>query len=343
MPLTPLAAERVAREAAQHAFGPSARSIGMDWHLPVDQGLDGKQIERWSERLGEALVRLRQAEVKALEQGIKPAGPLNAPQLMVLGMDGGRVQTREKDPKTQSRWRENKVLSLTSYLPGDGKDQPPRKLVSTYVATMEKVAGFGPMVAVEAYRRGLWQAAVVLNISDGGNWIDPVSELHGLVDVRILDFHHADERLFEVARALKGKDTPEARALGEELEDLLYHGKVEQVLVWMKSEAERLGPAQETDGPTHPREVLRQNLGYFEKYQPHMHYDEYRAQGWPIGSGNVEAGVKCFNKRVKGTDQFWNKSGVESIMALRAFWISQDQRWDRYWVNRPAYLPRQAA
>jgi hypothetical protein len=354
VPLTPLAAERVARESACYAFGQAARSISIDWHLPQDGQLDGKQIERWAHRLGDALVSKRDAEVKDLERGIKPDGPLNTPQLMVLGMDGGRVQMREKDAKTQSRWRENKVLSISSYLPGEkgwsrkskgseSKSKPPRKLVTTYVATMGNAQAFGPMVAAEAYRRGLWQALVVLNISDGGNWIDPLSELYKLVDHRILDFHHADERLFEVASALKGKETPEAQALGKELENLLYNGKVEQVIAWMKAEAERLGPAQPNDGPTHVREVLRQNIGYFERHQQHMRYDEYRAKGWPIGSGNVEAGVKCFNKRVKGTEQFWHRRGVEAVMALRALWMSQDQRWQRHWTNRPAYPPRLAA
>ncbi|MCL2648997.1 MAG: hypothetical protein FWD61_18695 [Phycisphaerales bacterium] len=46
---------------------------------------------------------------------------------------------------------------------------------------------------------------------------------------------------------------------------------------------------------------------------------------------------------MKGTDQFWSREGVEAIMALRALWMSQDQRWDRYWTNRPAYIPRLAA
>ena len=53
--------------------------------------------------------------------------------------------------------------------------------------------------------------------------------------------------------------------------------------------------------------------------------------------------MKCFNKRVKGTDQFWSREGVEAIMALRALWMSQDQRWDRYWTNRPAYTQKLAA
>ena len=336
VPLTPVAAERVAREGALEAFESSARALTIDWHL-ADQPLDGTEIKRWSERLGQRLVDPRAQEIAALERGFKPEGPLNPVSLMVLGLDGGRVQMKEKDPATKSRWKEDKVASFSSYMPGDGKEREPRKLVTTYAATMEDAQAFGPMVALEAYRRGLWQVPVVLLISDGGNWIDPLAELQRLADERIIDFYHADERLFEVAGALCGKETPAAVALGKQLESLLYEGQVAAVIAYMKTEVQRLGPAQENDGPTHPREVLRQNLGYFEKHQAHMHYDVYRRKGWPIGSGNVEAGVKCFNKRIKGTDQFWTKPGVEAIMALRAMWLSQDQRWDRYWANRSAY------
>jgi hypothetical protein len=76
---------------------------------------------------------------------------------------------------------------------------------------------------------------------------------------------------------------------------------------------------------------------------PMVALEAYRRKGWPIGSGNVEAGVKCFNHRVKGTEQFWTKPGVEAIRALRALWLSQDLRWDRYWANRSAYGLAQAA
>ncbi len=69
-----------------------------------------------------------------------------------------------------------------------------------------------------------------------------------------------------------------------------------------------------------------------------MMYDVYRGKGWPIGSGNTEAGVKTFNKRVKGTEQRWRIPGAEAILALRAAWKSQDARWERLWANRPAYI-----
>jgi len=76
---------------------------------------------------------------------------------------------------------------------------------------------------------------------------------------------------------------------------------------------------------------------------PMVALEAYRRKGWPIGSGNVEAGVKCFKHCVKGTEQFWTKPGVEAIRALRALWLSQVLRWDRYWANHSAYGLAQAA
>ena len=91
----------------------------------------------------------------------------------------------------------------------------------------------------------------------------------------------------------------------------------------------------------HPRRVLQENLTYLQRHADQMNYPTYRAKGWPIGSGVTESGVKLFNKRVKGTEQFWNEAGAESMLALRALRLSQDERWHHYWLW--GYLPRKAA
>ncbi len=134
-----------------------------------------------------------------------------------------------------------------------------------------------------------------------------------------------------------GEDSPEVAPLAEELKEHLWNGRVDAVIGELGVHANRLGPPQGSDGPEHPRRVLANNVGYFTRHKPHMDYPEYRRKGWPIGSGMTEAGVKQFNKRVKGTEQFWNESGVEVILALRALWLSQDDRWDRYWSTRGGY------
>jgi len=277
-------------------------------------------------------------EVRAFEQGSRPAWPLNSPELLVIGMDGGRVQTREKQGGNGSRWREDKVCAITSYVPGDGTaGHRPEPLVTTYVATMGKTEAFGKLVHVEAERRGLRQAKTVLVMGDGGNWIDPLSDRERLHDHRIVDYYHAAEHLYEAARAALGKEASASLVLAEQLKDLLWDGQREQVISILKTHADRLGPPQESDGPDHPRRVLANNVGYFQKHRHHMNYPTYRRKGWPIGSGVTESAVKLFNKRVKGTEQFWSIPGVESILSLRALWLSQDGRWKRYWNTRPAY------
>jgi hypothetical protein len=332
--LTSRAARRVAREGALQSFDQAALALNEDWGVH----LDGKQVQRWSEAIGQAVTQARDAEVRAYEEGIRPATLRNPPELLVIAMDGGRVQTREKSGENGSRWREDKVAAITSYLPGDGtEDHLPEPLVTTYVATMGKTEAFGKLVHVEAERRGLRRARKVLVMGDGGNWIDPLSERERLHDQRIVDYYHAAEHLHEAARAALGQDTPEAKALAEQLNDTLWAGRVDDVIQMLAEHAARLGPPQDTDGPAHPRRILANNVNYFQTHRQHMDYPAYRAQGWPIGSGLVESAVKQFNKRVKGSEQFWSLPGVESILSLRALWLAHDERWERYWDTRPAY------
>lgn len=316
------------------SFDQAALALNEDWGTH----LDGKQVERWSEAMGRTMMSMRDAQIAAYEQGIRPAAPLNSSPLLVIAMDGGRVQTREKQGENGSRWREDKVAAITSYLPGDGtKDHSPTPLVTTYVATMGKTEAFGKLVHVEAERRGLRAGPTVLVMGDGGNWIDPLSERERLHDQRIVDYYHAAEHLHEAARAAMGKDSPEASTLAERLTDHLWDGELDEVIALLKTHADRLGPPQDSDGPDHPRRVLANNVGYFQTHRRHMDYPKYRTKGWPIGSGLAESAVKRFNKRVKGTEQFWSLPGVEAILCLRALLLSQDERWRNYWNTRPAY------
>lgn len=332
--MTSHAARRMAREGALHSFDQAAMVLNEDWGTHWD----GKQIQRWSEGLGRTVMLERDAEAQAYEQGCRPTSPLNPPALLVIGMDGGRVQTREQQGGNGSRWREDKVAAITSYLPGDGTpEHPPQPLVTTYVATMGKTEAFGKLVHVEAERRGLRQTETVLVMGDGGNWIDPLSTRERLHDHRIVDYYHAVEHLYEAAWASLGKDTPEAVALAQQLKDHLWNGQRDEVIAILRTHADRLGPPRDSDGPNHPRRVVSNNVGYFEKHHHHMDYPTYRRKGWPIGSGVTESAVKQFNKRVKGTEQFWSEPGVETILSLRALWLSQDDRWTRYWKHRPAY------
>jgi hypothetical protein len=205
--LTPRAARRVVREGASRSFDQGAAALNEDWGTR----LDGKQVQRCAEAIGARVVQARAAEVRAYEQGAHPASPPNPPELLVIGMDGGRVQTREKQGENGSRWREDTVCAITAYLPVAGRQEHrPRPLVTPDVAALEKAAAFGKLVHVAAERRGLRQASTVLVLGDGGDRIDPQSERERHHDPRVVDNYQAAGHLYDDARAAMGQAAPES-------------------------------------------------------------------------------------------------------------------------------------
>ena len=342
MHLTPRAAEKVCREGVQEPFDTAARNINADWGTTYD----GKQMQRWVEGYGRQVATEQEQERQAYAKtGAHPEGPPNAPEVLGVGMDGGRVQEREKDPQSDSHWHEDKVLTISSYrkaLPEKPGDDPlPVRLVTTYAATMQDSHPFGQLARIEAERRGIRQALEVVVIGDGAAWIDTEAQTHFACHARIIDFYHVVERLGELAKALYPDQEKASKRLADRLEGQLYNGKAAAILRWMTKKQKQVGLPRKNDLKEHPRSVLAEQKAYMERHQAHMDYTTYRAKGWPIGSGVVESGVKLFNKRVKGTEQFWNESGAEAVLALRALWLSQDGRWDHYWLY--GHLPRKAA
>jgi hypothetical protein len=72
-----------------------------------------------------------------------------------------------------------------------------------------------------------------------------------------------------------------------------------------------------------------------ENNQPRMDYPCYRRQGLPIITGLVESLIKQFNRRVKGTEKFWNETQAETILQLRAAQLSEDDRLAEHLKTRP--------
>lgn len=178
----------------------------------------------------------------------------------------------------------------------------------------------------------LCRAGEVVVLGDGAAWIDGVCEEHFLHPARIVDYYHAAEHVHDCAQAVWPEDEAKRKALAEQWKTLLWKGRIEELIEPLKRESARMGEPLKEDAADHPRRVLQRNVGYFAKHAEHMKYPQYRRRGWPIGSGTVESGMKQLNKRMKGTDQFWNTEGAESILALRGQWLSQDGRWEHYWL-----------
>jgi hypothetical protein len=170
--------------------------------------LGAETVRRHSTRVGTALADAEDAALAAVERTREAAEPVDpAPGALVVELDGVMV-------RYQDGWHEVKVGAV-----GGVVDRTATAL--SYTAAREGPDRFGPRLVAEAARRGAleivgWDGPIrgrglarlrqVIVLGDGARWIwDLAAEQFG-DRVEIVDYYHASQHLWEVARALQPDD-----------------------------------------------------------------------------------------------------------------------------------------
>jgi hypothetical protein len=217
--------------------------------------------------------------------------------------------------------------------------RPPQLVAPSSVAARESADQFGPRLLAEAARRGAlevvgWEqppgtdprlagplgpALAVLRtvqvLGDGAVWIWHLAAEHfGGERLEVVDWFHASEHLWALAKALHGEGTPEARAWAEQAEHRL----------WRHGAAPLLALLRETTASTAAGvEALRVERGYFTTNAARMDYPRFRTLGLPIGSGAVESGAKhLVQHRLARAGMRWSVAGATAILTLRTHRLS---------------------
>jgi hypothetical protein len=228
---------------------------------------------------------------------------------------------------------------LSVYAPAEEKPEPrwqPEPLVRTCQATLEASETFGPMAAAEAHRRNFFAAQARAFLGDGGAWIWTLHRTHFPTFEPIVDFVHVLTHVYLAAKAAGGAAaTVWERYLG--WATACWQGGVATVLEQLRALLETMPPPPEDQEvkPTEPYEVIRLTIGYLANNQARMDYPRYRREGLPTCSGLVESLIKQFNRRVKGTEKFWNPTQAETILQVRAAYLCEDERLTKHLKNRP--------
>ena len=177
--------------------------------------------------------------------------------------------------------------------------------IKTYVATMQPWESFGWFLRVEAEQRGYAKAKTKLFLADGAPHIRDLQRLHFPDATFILDWPHGVEHVSASARAAFGDGTAQAKTCYVEHRQMLWDGKVDALIRELEKLAHRAGAPRDEDPEGSPRKVLHRNAySYFPNNREAMAYPAFRAKGWPIGSGVVEAAVKQFGIRMKSSEKF---------------------------------------
>ena len=207
------------------------------------------------------------------------------------------------------------------------------RLVRTAVATTQSAQEFGWIVAAEAMRRNFYEAPHRALVGDGGNWIEPLGQMHFPGWVQVLDFLHLLTHLYAASVAAWRRDGRRAWRLYERLLRSAWAGRVHEVVAALRQQSARLSCAGTR--AHEDRRTLALTLAYVEKNADRMNYPQYRRDGLPVTSAAVESLIKQFNQRVKGTEKFWLRGGAEAILQVRAAYLSDDGRGEAFHTRRP--------
>jgi len=282
------------------------------WFTQVTVGRE--TARRLTERAGAALVAQDTAQVEHLEQHW-PA-PVPPAPVHQLSVDGAMV------PLVHGEWAEVKTLAIGRVVQRGGE---PQATDLSYFSRLADAETFRRLAWVETHRRGITLAPRVCAVVDGAEWCQAFITRHCPDAVRILDFPHAAGYVSAVAQAMFGPGTAEASAWLEPQLHTLKRADPEQVLA-----ALRALPVTESLTPEAAAEKRDSAVAYLEARLPQLQYAQFRAAGYPIGSGAVESANKLVvEARLKGSGMHWARPNVNPMVALRA--LACSDRWAEGW------------
>jgi hypothetical protein len=205
----------------------------------------------------------------------------------------------------------------------------PEVLVKSVVATKRPYAALGLILAAAAWGRGFAAARRKAFVADGAevNWT--IWQRHFSHYIPILDFIHAISRVFQAAMA--GRKFVDGWPVYCRWAQWLWGGQVGDLLAELKQRSTELGPPTKDDPTTSPRRLVHEAVTYLRNHQAFMNYGEYRRQGLPITSSLMESTVKQVSRRVKGTEKFWSEAGSETMLQLRADYLSDTAPMPAFW------------
>ena len=307
---TPAAADEMARCAVSHPYKDAAEAfsrchafkvspdtireiVGMlyDESSAFAKGSGGGERDACDEKAGIVCVMADGTGMPMRKECLKGA----------KGKDG-RARTRE-------------VKAGAIFVASRTKDNEPHRDLdtTTYVATTHRREKFGKYLRSEFDRRFSREPDTVLYITDGGKWLHSIHESEFPFAVEILDVYHAVEHLKPLLAGLGIKEnSKEWKYRHHYWSECIKAGKVQNVLdyIWKNMRA-RLG-----------KDAMRE-YKYYRSNAGRMKYDEYRANGWFIGSGVIESGCKTvIGQRFKQSGMIWSLKGAKALLPLRTLYKS---------------------
>jgi hypothetical protein len=295
--------------------------------IPVsDQSMD-----KATQAYGQAV---QQVEHEQRDQARAGQRATEVPLRLYGSIDGGRVRTRAPKGEEQP-WREVKIgawYQARGVPPVDPDDEWSIQAHDiSYYADICPAADFGELVWSTGVARGAENAAELILIGDGAQWIWDQVDLHFPDAIQIIDWFHACEYLMPVAKQAFEEDARQHQWL-QTTRDALWKGDLDTVIAACQAHIQPDLSARD--------DAAQQAVTYYTNNQHRMDYASYRKQGYQIGSGTIESAVKQIaSQRLKVSGARWHVQSARCVAKARAAYLSN--QWDNL-AQRRTHLRKSA-
>ncbi len=271
------------------------------------QAYGEEQIKREAE--WEAQADARDA-VLDQKRTVKPPGRLYG------AIDGGRVHIRGEEGVEDALWRELKAgawfttRALPPAKPGD--EWSIRAENIDYYADICEAETFSRLVGSTGFQQHAQLAQELIILGDGARWIWDLVDEHYPHAIQIVDWFHACAYLEPVAKVAFG-DQAKRQAWIQQTKTALWKGRLFEVIAACR---QHVDPHREDD-------PAQKAVTYYTNNRSRMDYSTYRANGYHIGSGTIESGIKQIGtQRMKVAGAFWNFESARKVAKARAAYLS---------------------
>jgi hypothetical protein len=278
----------------------------------MGQEVSPNTIERLAHQVGGQVLKQQDQQLKDFWADHQPPPATAHPKRLYVTMDGTTVHEKDgwHDAKAGRLYWEDDRCRPQSYTLGRFDDSQT----------------FGWHVWLAACRCGVRQAQEVVVLGDGAAWIRHEKQRHFDGATFIVDWFHADEHIWNCGKALLGEGTPATEAWCREREAWLWEGNTKRLTDDLSEQLKQRRGAKRT--------ALEDLRRYILNNEWEMRYDVFRAKGYDIGSGQVEAACKhVIGKRLKQSGMIWKRTGSSATLALRTAWLNDE--WESLWASKP--------
>lgn len=173
---------------------------------------------------------------------------------------------------------------------------------------------------------GVKQQDTVLGLADGAPWIADIFDTLGIAYV--IDVFHAVAYLETIMQEMGWDDAKRIRHRHN-----WYRAK-SYASYWLKHYLPK------PDGIATWSEEAQRAYKYLKSRQEHMDYKHHKAQGYPIGSGQVESMNKAvIGKRMKQSGMQWSQHGAEAMAVQRSQLCAEHSIVSFEDVRQHAFVP----